>query len=182
MEHLPDPQAVLAEINEGYRRLDLSTTFNHPSRYSEREEQVVLIPNSFAHLPLRPIDSTSSAGGPRQIFPTSHYDAYSNLFYPLEQALIESFVKAVVDDEKDTNFSTWGQLLRSWISMMVGYLDVNNDILDMCEDEQAVEWFSARFGRKREAVSGPMDRRITKRLGSGKEMPVDMRGHPVVGD
>src|ERR1700722_10957289 len=183
MQHLPDPKAVLAEINEGYRRLDLSsTTFNHPSRYSEREEQVVLIPNSFAHLPLRPIDSTSSAGGPRQIFPTSHYDAYSNLFYPLEQALIESFVKAVVDDEKDTNFSTWGQLLRSWISMMVGYLDVNNDILDMCEDEQAVEWFSARFGRKREAVSGPMDRRITKRLGSGKEMPVDMRGHPVVGD
>lgn len=66
--------------------------------------------------------------------------------------------------------------------MMVGYLDVNHNILDMCEDEQAVEWFSAHFGRKREAVSGPMDRRITKRLGSGKEMSVDMRGHPVVGD
>lgn len=183
MEHLPDPQAVLAEINEGYRRLDLSsTTFNYPSRYSERKEQVVLIPNSFAHLPLRPTDSTSSARGPRQIFPTNRYDVYSNLFCPLERALIESFVKAAVDDEKDANFSTWGQLLRSWISMMVGYLDVNNDILDMCEDEQAVEWFSARFGRKREAVSGPMDRRITKRLGSGKEMSVDMRGYPVVGD
>ena len=182
MERLPDPQAVLAKINKGYGRLDLSsTTFNYPRHYSERKEQVFLIPNSFAHLPLGLTDSTSSAGGLRQNFPTSHYDGYSNLFYPLERALIESFVKAAVEDEKNTGFSTWGQLLRSWISMMIGYLDVDNDVLDICEDKQAVEWFSTHFGRKREAVSGTIDRRITKRLGSGKEMPVDMRGHPVVG-
>ena len=176
MEHLPDPQAVLAEINKGYRRLDLSsTTFNYPSHYSERKEQVLLIPNSFAHLPLGPTNS-------RQPFPTSHYDAYGNLFYPLERALVESFVKAAIDDEKDTNISSWGESLRAWISMMIAYLDVNNDILDDCEDEQAVEWFSARFGRAHEAVSGPMDRRITKRLGSGKEVSANMRGHPMVGD
>ena len=66
--------------------------------------------------------------------------------------------------------------------MMVGYLDVNNDILDMCEDERTVEWFSVHFGRKHEVISGPIDRRVTKRLGSGKEMPIDRRGNPVVGD
>jgi hypothetical protein len=63
--------------------------------------------------------------------------------------------------------------------MMVGYLDVNNDILDLCENHRAVEWESVHFGRVREARYGPWDRRITKRLGSGKEMPVDMRGNPV---
>jgi len=183
IEHLPDPQAVLTEINKGYRQLDLSsTTFNYPSRYSERKEQVLLIPNSFAHLPLGPVHSPSSARGLGQTSLTSHYDVYGNLFYPLERALIESFVKAAIDDEKDANISSWGESLRAWISMMVAYLDVNNDILDMCEDERAVEWVSVLFGRAHEAVSGPMDRRITKRLGSGKEMSVDMRGQPVVDD
>ena len=64
--------------------------------------------------------------------------------------------------------------------MMVGYLDIGNDILDTCEDQPAVEWFSAQFGRGHEATFGPFDRRITKRLGSGKEMPVDMRGHSLL--
>jgi hypothetical protein len=182
MEDLPDPQGVLAEINEGYKSLDLSsTTFNYPSSYPETEAQLFLIPNSFAHLPLRPIDSTSSATGPRPTLPVSHYNVYKNLFYPLERALVESLVKAAVDEERNTDVSTWGELLKAWIAMMVGYLDVNNDMLDMCEDEQAVEWFSVHIGRKYEAVSGPIDRRITKRLDSGKEMSVDMRGNPVVG-
>ena len=108
MERLSDPQAVVAEINKGYRRLDLSsTTFNYPSRYSGRTEQVVLIPNSFAHLPLEPVDSTSSVINRRQIFPTNHYDVYGNLFYPLEQALVESLVKAAVDDDKDGDITSW---------------------------------------------------------------------------
>jgi hypothetical protein len=52
MAHLPDPQAVLQERNEGYKHLDrCTTTFNYPSRYPERKEQVLLIPNSFTHLP-----------------------------------------------------------------------------------------------------------------------------------
>lgn len=58
---------------------------------------------------------------------------------------------------------------------MTGYLEVNNDILDHCPNKQAVEWYSTKFGRIREAKFGPMDRRVSKRLGSGKEMPVDMR-------
>jgi hypothetical protein len=35
------------------------------------------------------------------------------------------------------------------------------------------------FGRKREAEVGPFDRRIIKRLGSKREMPVDMRGNRI---
>ena len=62
---------------------------------------------------------------------------------------------------------------------MAGYLEVNNDILDKCVDERAVEWYSANFGRIHEARFGPMDLRVSKRLGSGKEMPVDIRGDPI---
>lgn len=107
------------------------------------------------------------------------FDTYGNLHYPLEAALVESFVKAAIDEEKDTGFSSWGQSLETWVSMMSAYLEVNNDILDNCLDEQAVDWYSTKFGRIREAKFGPMDRRISKRLGSGKEMPVDMRGNPI---
>jgi hypothetical protein len=107
---------------------------------------------------------------------------YKNLFYPVEQALVENLVKAALEEEKNNDISPWAELLRAWIAMMGGYLEVNNDVLDMCEDEQAIEWFSVHFGRKHEVAYGPWDRRITKRLGSGKEMSVDMRGNPVVGD
>lgn len=41
--------------------------------------------------------------------------------------------------------------------MMVGYLDVNNDILDNYEDQPAGEWFSAQLGRGHEAKYGPLD-------------------------
>ncbi|KAJ6036476.1 hypothetical protein N7540_000755 [Penicillium herquei] len=60
---------------------------------------------------------------------------------------------------------------------MAGYLEVNNDILDAsgCSDQEAVEWFSVKYGRKHEEKFGPWDRRVSKRLGSGKDMPVDMR-------
>ena len=180
MEDFPDPQGLIAEINEGYKSLDLSsTTFSYPTSCSDTESQLFLIPNSFAHLPIKPIDSTSSATGTRPTLLTSHYNVYQNLFYPLEPALVESLVKAAIDEEKNTDISTWGETLKAWIAMMAGYLDVNNDILDMCEDVDAVEWFSFHFGRKYEAVSGPLDRRISKRLGSGREMSVDMRGNPV---
>lgn len=178
MERLPDPQGVLKEINEGYKRLDRSSTmFNYPDSSPEKEQQVILIPNSFAHLPLGPTYSTTAAITMTKSFPANQYDKYNNnILYPLERALIESFVEAALDDEKENHITSWGELLRSWISMMVGYLGIANDILDTCEDQQAIKWFSEQFGRAREAISGPLDRRITKRLGSQKEMPVDMSG------
>jgi hypothetical protein len=60
-----------------------------------------------------------------------------------------------------------------------GYLEVNNDILDDCADGRAVEWYSTHFGRIHEDQYGEWDLRVSKRLGSGKEMPVDMRGTPI---
>ncbi|KAI9759524.1 MAG: Golgi mannosyltransferase complex subunit [Chaenotheca gracillima] len=172
LANLPDPEAAVRKIYKGYQRLDQSaTTFKYPSCNAERQEPVFLVPNSFAHLPSWPPGSTSSS--------TSQYEVKENLFHPLEHALVESFVKAALDAEKDDGINLWGSLLESWITMMVGYLDVNSDALDSCEDHRAAAWFSVQFGRKHEAEHGPWDRRVTKRLGSANEMPVDMRGNPV---
>lgn len=92
---------------------------------------------------------------------------------------MESFVKAAIDEEIDTGFSAWGKLLRSWVSLMIGYLEVDNDILDHCPDKQVVEWYSSNFGQIHEANFGSIDWCVSKRLGSGKEMLIDMRGCPI---
>ena len=60
---------------------------------------------------------------------------------------------------------------------MRGYLEVNNDIFDDCADVQAVEWYSTHFGRIHEDQYGEWDLQVLERLGSGREMPVDMRGN-----
>lgn len=104
---------------------------------------------------------------------------YGNLIYPLEAALAESFVKGVIHDIEEVGNSSWQLLLYAWISMMRGYLEVNNDILDNCADERAVEWYNTHFGRIHEVQYGEWDLRVSKRLGSGKEMPVDMRGNSI---
>lgn len=59
---------------------------------------------------------------------------------------------------------------------MVGYVEVSNGILDNCADERAVEWHSVNFGQIREENFGPFDRRVSKRLGSKRDMSVDTRG------
>lgn len=125
MEYLPNPQTAVDEINAGYKCLDMSSaTFNYPNRRLKYEEQVVLVPNYFAHVPLRNI--TGPCGSSRQIEASNNYDIYGNLFYPHEQTLVDSVVSAAIDDE-DTGISSGGMALRSWISLMVWYLDVNND-------------------------------------------------------
>lgn len=96
-----------------------------------------------------------------------------------EQALVESFVKAAIDEETDAEVSACGESPSSWVSLMTGYLEVDNDMLDLCPDKQTVDWYSQNFGRIHETNFGPIDRRISKRLGSGKEMPIDMRGNPL---
>lgn len=53
--------------------------------------------------------------------------------------------------------------------MMVGYLDVGNDILDSCEDQLAVEWFGVQFGRGHEATFKPSDRHITNAWVQGRK-------------
>ncbi|KAJ5558948.1 hypothetical protein N7461_002920 [Penicillium sp. DV-2018c] len=179
LEELPNPQQVLDDINAGYKRLDRScAVFNYPQGDpAEKSLQLYLIPNSYAHV-LRDDtpDPSTRIGDTAQTTP-GRFQSYGSLHYPLEQALVESFVKVAIEEETETGFSAWGETLRSWVSMMTGYLEVDNDVLDMCPDKRAVDWYSHNFGRIREANFGPFDRRITKRLGSGKEMPVDMRGN-----
>ncbi|KAJ9201244.1 hypothetical protein DTO021D3_6150 [Paecilomyces variotii] len=179
MENHPDPQQMLEEINAGYNRLDRScAVFNYPDGDpAEKSLQLYLFPNSFAHLFQE--DTLPSSSKRRELAPTERYKTYGNLHYPLEGALVESFVKSAIDEETETAFSAWGETLRSWISLMTGYLEVDNDVLDNCPDGQAVEWYSHNFGRIREANFGPIDRRISKRLGSGRDMPIDMRGNPI---
>ncbi|WEW58584.1 hypothetical protein PRK78_004052 [Emydomyces testavorans] len=178
MESHPNPGQMVEEINAGYKRLDRScAVFNCPDDFPEAKLQVYLFPNSFAHLPRG--ETTIPPDRTDGLVITRQYDVYKNLYYPLEKALVESFVKAAIEEEDETCYSTWGELLRSWVSLMTGYLNVNNDVLDHCADEQVVEWYSLNFGRLRGAKMGPFDRRISKRLGSGREMPVDMRGDPI---
>lgn len=66
-------------------------------------------------------------------------------------------MKVALNEETGNDITLWGEALRSWIAMMVRYLDIGNDILDTCEDQLAVEWFSAQFGRGHEAIFGPFD-------------------------
>lgn len=176
MENHPNPEQMMEEINAGYKCLDQScAVFNYPpGDPADIGVQMYLCPSFFARLSLEGIarQSTDTAT------PTQ-FESYGNLWYPLEQALVESFVKAVIDEEKETGFSAWAASLTSWVSLMVGYLEVENDALDYCLDEQAVDWYSKNFGRIHESKFGPMDRRISKRLGSGKELPIDMRGNPI---
>lgn len=109
MEYLPDQQAALAEINKDYKNLNRSfPTFNYLSFYPERQEQIVLISNSFAHLPLKASEPISRPAELRRTITTSHYNEYGNLFYPLERPLIENLVKTAVDDEKDIYVFSWG--------------------------------------------------------------------------
>ncbi|OJD25910.1 hypothetical protein ACJ73_02719 [Blastomyces percursus] len=169
IEEHPDPQQMLKEINANYKRLDQSCAVFDDQ--AEKGLQVYLYPNSFAHLSLKDISHPSNNIGYTVI--TEQFDVYNNLQYPLEQALVESFVKAAIDEERDVGFSAWGETLRSWVSLMTRYLEVENDVLDHCSDKQAVEWYSTNFGRIHEANSGPIDRRISKRLGFVKELPID---------
>jgi len=174
----PNPQQMMEEINAGYKRFDRSCAiFDYPHGKPEKKGlQLYVIPNSFAHIFQEDIPRPSTEIG--DTGPT-RFETYGNLHYPLEQSLVESFVKAAIDEETDTGFSAWGETLRAWVSLMTGYLEVDNDILDHCPDKQAVEWYSHNFGRVHEANFGPIDRRISKCLGSGKEMPIDMRGNPL---
>lgn len=178
LDTLPDPESVLREIHSGYRSFDrASQTFNYPTQLPERTEQVFLIPNSFSHL------TWDTAVTSPDVQP-NEYDMYGNVLYPRERVLLESFVKAVLDEEgldgeSLLNVTSWSELLRSWISMMVGYLGIDNDVIEKFGDLRAAAWYSSHFGQLYESKNGPIDRRITKRVGSDKEMSYDMGGVPI---
>ncbi|KAL4927478.1 uncharacterized protein BDV17DRAFT_292478 [Aspergillus undulatus] len=141
LESLPDLHAVLDAMNSGYKRLDESTlTFDYPLRLTERDEQVVLIPSSFPHIEMHNLPSS-------QRFQSRDYDKYENLVFLSERLLLESLVRTAMDAEEwdDDGFliiTSLGEMLRSWISQMVGYLGLQTDILNGCSDERVVSWYS----------------------------------------
>lgn len=176
----PDPQDVLRQVNEGYERVDSSCkTFDCPGHLIGGFQQVLLIPSSFANLSIG-VDPTTKVDATSATFATTtRFTTYSNILYPQPRTLLESFVRAAIDEETDASFTSWAASMEAWISMMVGYLGLENYALDDCSDEQVSTWFSTHFGRLYESQHGPFDRRISKRLGSGKELPVDMSGRDV---
>lgn len=62
--------------------------------------------------------------------------------------------------------------MHGWYCLHAQFTD---DLLDDCLDEQVSVWCSAHFGLIYECKQGPFDRRISKHLGSGKELPIDLR-------
>ncbi|KGO71093.1 hypothetical protein PITC_080300 [Penicillium italicum] len=176
---LPDPDQAIEEVEKEYQRLDkLTMTFEYPINHRlSGSLHLTLAPNSFANLPIPNITGDVK----QDTISTKGYDIYGNICQPLEEALVESFAKSVIDDQNDENaeFSGWGDRLSTWVAMICGYLEVNYDILDNCSDKRAVKWFSVTYGRIHEERFGSFDRRVSKRLGSGRELPVDMRGNPL---
>lgn len=178
LQMLPDPAKMLRELHAEYAQLDRATTvFDYPVRYRRSTVQMVLMPASYAHLSAFPAlisvatEPTTSLNG--------QYDVYKNVYYPLEHLLLESFIKVIVSDGDAPRMTQWVEDLNVWVGTICGYLDVENDAFDDCPDDAVREWFSEHWGRKREARFGPWDRRISKRLGSGKEMSHDMRRRPI---
>lgn len=175
LQRLLDPAKTLRELHAQYAKLDrVTTTFDYPVRYNHADVQLVLIPASYAHLSesaaLRPQTATSATSLKQQ------FDVCGNLYYPLEYILLESFIRVILDDGDATGINQWWETLNVWVGTICGYMDVENDD---CPDDAVREWFSQHWGRKREAKFGPMDRRVSKRLGSGREMPYDVRHRPV---
>lgn len=175
----PDPQAILREVNEGYERLDsICKTFDYSSHSVEGFQQALLNPDSFANLSI-PVDATIEVDTTSATLTEVHYTKYNNILYPHPRTLLESLVRAAIDEGTSAGFTSWAASIEAWIPMMVGYLGLENDILDDCSDEKVLAWYSTHFGRLYESKYGPFDRRISKRLGSGKELPVDMSGHDI---
>ncbi|EER38296.1 conserved hypothetical protein [Histoplasma capsulatum H143] len=142
MAGLPDPQAVLRQINEDYERVDRSCkTFNCPSHLLESFQQILLIPSSFASLPDFSSTTTElNATKQSAALATAQYDTFGNILYPHQQTLLESLIRAAIVEETNAGFTSRAASMKSWVSMMVGYFGIEKDILDDCLDEQVATW------------------------------------------
>ncbi|RAH49730.1 uncharacterized protein BO95DRAFT_459696 [Aspergillus brunneoviolaceus CBS 621.78] len=123
----PNPQQMLAEINAYYHRVDRScAVFDYPDDDpKDKDMQLYLFPNSFAQVfdgwqwQEAPRDET---GATVAAAAAQRYESYGNLHYALERALVESVVRAAVEEESATGFSAWGKDLRYWVAMMNGWV------------------------------------------------------------
>ncbi|RAK79167.1 uncharacterized protein BO72DRAFT_506226 [Aspergillus fijiensis CBS 313.89] len=124
----PSPQQMLTQINAGYHRVDRScAVFDYPNddpKDKDMQLYLYLFPNSLAHVfdgwrwqeaPRHETGATVAAAAQR-------YESYGNLHYALERALVESVVRAAVEEESATGFSAWGEDLRCCVAMMNGWV------------------------------------------------------------
>ncbi|KAK2741456.1 hypothetical protein FQN57_005589 [Myotisia sp. PD_48] len=119
---LPDPDDVVKVMNAGYKRLDRSSM-------------------SFEYQPQSPASSLRVC-----LFP----DPPPIFFHVIP--LLREFVKATIDEENEIAWSDSNESLRPWESMMSAYLEVDNDILNNCADERAVEWYRNNFGHAKPSL------------------------------
>lgn len=176
---LPDPDRVIREINLEFAALDrATTTLEYPEPVKRRGVQLVLMPASYTWLSASPALNPVKSSIPTQSA-LSDYDVFENIRYPHERVLLESFIHVILAEKKPMEVNEWMETLGSWVGTIHAFLDVENDALDACPDVAVREYFSEKWGRGREAKYGPLDRRITKRLGSGREFAFDMRGCPL---
>lgn len=110
METYPNAQQMLEEINAGYRRWDWSCiVFDYPrDGRTEGYMQLYLLPDSFAHVFPDSQDPSFQVEGTAL---TQHFQKYGNLDYALVSVLMESLVKAAIDEESEIGFSAWGARL-----------------------------------------------------------------------
>jgi len=156
-------------INAGYKLLDrASATFNYPISSSQTDKSFLLPNSSRTFQPMIVLGVCANFSGSIR----RNNDIYGNLLYPLEHALVESFVAAAIDDDDDDDDDDRNGT-PSWENYCGlgfndgGLLDVNNDILDRCPDKRRVEWFSVNFGRERTKV-GPFDDAISNNASAQK--------------
>jgi hypothetical protein len=131
---LKDPDGVVADTYAAWAPLDnAARIFDYPEHKSQ---QVFLLPNSFACLPLKSMDDRDYESSQKVEF-----NSYSNVHHPSERASVESSVNCALLLESPEH-TEWTSSLMVSIWTISRYLDIRNDIFDPVRI--AKQWGSSR--------------------------------------
>ncbi|KAK2591468.1 hypothetical protein QQS21_010844 [Conoideocrella luteorostrata] len=143
-------QNIYRSVVNGYRYLDQNSArflFPVEQQSTSSTAKVVLLPSSYAHLHLKSMSQNIARRD-------------DNIIYPDGAALLQSFVQTIV---REPTPGKWTSKLDMWsITYVYGELMLADDVLDLCDDEKAKDWFNdaiQRFGNGIDRVT------CTKRLG-----------------
>lgn len=77
-----------------------------------------------------------------------------NLYYPEKIVLLERLIRTLLKEVQPT---MWKTILRGWsVGYICGYIDVELDALDGCENEDVKTWYNSAIRRDQ----GGLDRTI----------------------
>jgi hypothetical protein len=144
----PITQRVHASAAKEYAMLDA-----HSMRYEFPDAdfdsgKIVLLQSDYVHL-CPPLDDEAAMSD-------GSFHVQGNLYWPNKTVLLESFIRTLLQDKP----SKWEILLECWaISYVYCMLDVEDDALDNCGDENVTAWFNKRIWRGQ----GGMDKKRSKR-------------------